>query len=178
MSRFALLLALLSSAAMLVGCQDAAVGTTRSLGTVRMAEAAATSREVLAQHFSVLPAEAGAQTVIECRPQVMKPKASGLLAISPASRRKTATCRLMKQGKTVVAKLAVQVEEQGRDVYRGMGEIDQNYSGVPNRTPAQEDAATTPRQNDVWRATGRDRRLEGQILAEIHRQLHPPAKPK
>lgn len=177
----------MAAATFLAGCGGAEPGTTYTLGAVSYESAFATSREVLSQHFSVLPSDPGSG-VLTCRPKPVEaetPDASGrvdvsrgLLGLTSAGRRQTATLRLLREGKLIVAHLAVTIEQRGDPVYRGMPQPDQEYSSVPNLSPAEETAATTPDQNDVWRPVGRDEALERTILDDIRSALAPPAGKK
>ena len=174
-----------TAAAFLAGCGVSEPGTTRDLGAVKYEAALAASREALSRHFSLLPSEPGSGT-LTTRPKAVEPDAArlprradvsrGLIGFTAAGRRETATLRLLREADRVVAHLAVTVEQQGNPVYRSMPQPDREYSSVPNLTPAQEEAATTPDQTDVWRVVGRDRSLEHTILTEIYQALHPPAK--
>jgi len=165
------------------GCSGAEPGTSRLLGKVSYGSAYATSREVLSQHFSVLPSDPS-DGVLVCR-ATAEPgaaKSARLIGLTTSGRRRRAKLRLVREGELIVAHMAVTIEQQENPVYRNAPQPDQEYSSVPNLTPAQEDAATTPEQNDVWQVVGRDRILERRILADIHRALSPaggkpPAKP-
>jgi hypothetical protein len=177
MSRTAFTAAAATAAAFLAGCGASEPGSTRNLGAVKYEAALAASREALSQHFSILPSEPGSGT-LKSRPKAVSAGAGGLIGFTTTGRRETATLRLLREGNQVIAHLAVTVEQQGNPVYRSMPQPDREYSSVPNLTPAQEDAATTPDQNDVWRAVGRNQALERTILTDIYRALNPPAKGK
>ena len=165
------------AAGSLLGCSPSLSGTSRTLGAVNYETAYAASRRVMSQYFSVLPG--GPETgVLQSRPAQAKAGPSGTMGLSSTDRRKVATLRLSRQGEIVIANLHVEVQGQRKDSFRQLRHDDQAYSSVPNQTPAQEEAATTPEQNDVWRSVGRDQKLERQILNEIHQALNPPpAKP-
>jgi len=165
------------AAGSLFGCSPSLPGTGRTLGAVNYETAFAAGRRVMSQYFSVLPggAESG---LLQTRPMSAKAGPAGGIGLGSADRRKVATLRLSRRGEVVMAHLSIQVQGQRKDVFRQLRHDDQAYTSVPNQTPAQEEAATTPEQNDVWRNVGRDRKLERQILGEIYQALHPPtAKP-
>ena len=163
----------LAALTVLSGCGVTEPGTRRTLGEVSYESAFATSREVLSQHFSVLPSDPS-EGVLTCRPKAAEPRSARLIGLTTTGRRKTATLRLLREGKRVVAHVAVTIEQQENPVYRSAPQPGDEYSSVPNLTPAQEDAATTPEQNDVWQTVGRDHPLERKILDAIHRALNPP----
>ena len=169
-----LVIASIVAAGLLGGCGGATPGTSRTLGAVSYESAYAAGREVLSQHFSVLPSDPASGT-LTCRPRAADARPGGLIGFTPTGRRKTATLRLLREGKKIVAHVAVTVEQQGRPVYRSMPQPGQEYSSVPNLTPAEEEAATTPEQNDAWRTVGRDRALEQVILNDLYRKLNAPA---
>jgi len=153
----------------MVGCvQD--MGRSRPLGEVSYGTAFATARDVMAQYYSIESSDASTGEIVS-RPKRVDAGRDRLLGGSPA--RQVARLRLRREGKGVVAHLAVAVQRQGSAVYRQHSGIDETYSSVPNQTPAEADAATTPEQNEAWRTVKHDRALEQRILGQIHRALHP-----
>ena len=182
MTRTTLLIAAAALAASgLIGCtepfgefgglgDDARAGTRKPLGAVTYDAALAAGQKALSQHFSLLPMER--KGVLKSRPKFVQAEAGGLLKVTPTSRREIATLYLASRDEQIVAQLAIQVEQQGSGAFRSLGAEDE-YSSAPHRTPAQEEAATTPEQNQLWRPAGRDRPLERRILSQIHQILHP-----
>jgi len=152
MTRTGLLAAACMTAGILGGCAQP-IGRARPLGEVSYEAAFATAREVMAQYFA---------------------RADRLLGGSPA--RQVATMRLRRDGRQVVAHLAVAVQRPGSAAHRQMRMNVDNYSSVPNQTPAQVEAATTPGQNESWRTDRYDRVMEQKILTQLHRSLHPQPK--
>ena len=172
MIRTGLLAAACMTAGLLGGCAQP-IGRARPLGEVSYEAAFATAREVMAQYFSIESADP--QTgVIRSRPKPIRARADRLLGGSPA--RQVATMRLRRDGRQVVAHLAVAVQRPGSAAHRQMRMNADNYSSVPNQTPAQVEAATTPDQNESWRTDKYDRVMEQKILTQIHRSLHPQPK--
>lgn len=156
----------------LVGCaQD--MGRSRTLGEVGYGTAFAAARDVMAQYYSIESSDASTGEIVG-RPKRVELRGERLLGGSPA--RQVASFRLRRDGDQVVAHLAVAVQRQGSAVYRQHSGVDETYSSVPNQTPADTDAATTPEQNDAWRTVKYDRALEQKILGQIHRALHPQSK--
>ena len=82
---------------------------------------------------------------------------------------------LRADGRYVVATLSVAVQREGSAAYRTFRGRQENYSGMPNQTPADLEGATTPRQNDVWETYRYNRMLERTILRDLDRLLRPPA---
>lgn len=181
-----LIVAAALAASCLIGCtepfgefgglgDDARAGTRKPLGAVTHDAALAAGRKALSQHFSLLPMRR--KGVLKSRPKFVQAEAGGLFKVTPTSRRKTATLYLTSSDEQMVAQLAIQVEQQGSGAFRSLGAEDE-YSSAPHRTPAQEEAATTSEQNQLWRPAGRDRSLERRILSQIYRILHPPGAAK
>jgi len=172
MARHGWLAAMCVLAGFLVGCaQD--LGRSRVLGEVGYGTAFATARDVMAQYYSIESSDASTGEILG-RPKRVQMRGERLLGGSPA--RQVARLHLRRDGKQVVAHLAIAVQRQGSAVYRQYSSIDETYSSVPNQTPAEADAATTPEQNEAWRTVKHDRALEQKILGQIHRALHPQAK--
>lgn len=157
----------------LSGCNLRTAGTPRALGDVEYASAFATGREVMGQHFSI--ASADVETgVIQSRPRPVKVRGERLLGGSPA--RHVATLRIVRRGGEVVAYASVVLQREGSSVYQTRPRDAENYDSVPDLTPAEELAATTPDQNEVWRTERHDRALERRILDDLYKALHPQAK--
>ena len=64
----------------------------------------------------------------------------------------------------------VVVQELATEVYR-MQAVDRRSSDVPSDTAIDRDAATTRKQNTVWKPIRRDRALERQILTSIAERI-------
>ena len=155
------------------GCNVATPGTTRNLGRVDYASAFATAREVMAEHFSVASADP-ATGIIESRPRPAQVRGERLLGGSPA--RHLAKLRIRHKDGQVVAVASVALQREGSAIHRTMYRPGENYDSVPNRTPAEDTAAMTPEQTEVWRTERYDHALERKILDKLYRTLHPAKK--
>ena len=172
MTTCARILAGLVAAGTLVGCTEPMAGRSQPLGTVEYGLAFATAREVMAEYFSIASADPDTG-IIQSRPKPVAARAERLLGGSPA--RQVARMRLRRQGEQVVAHLWVALQRQGSAVLREMRVARDKYDSVPNETPAEIEAATTPEQNETWRTRGYDHRLERTILTELYKALNPGA---
>ena len=160
----------LAAACVLVGCNQPLPGRSRSLGAVDYTAAFAAANEVMAQYFSVESADPRAG-VIQSRPKAVSAPRERLLGGSPA--RQVATLRLRSEGKDVVASATVAVQRQGAEVLRVMPRDADDYSTVPDKTPAEREAATTVLQNESWRTHQYDHDVERKMLLDLWRALHP-----
>ena len=157
------------------GCNQPTPGRTRILGEVGYESAFAAAREVFSQYYSIDSADAEAG-VIKSRPLAVSAKGERLLGGSPA--RQVATLRLWREGGAVVAHAQVKVPRLGSAVHRQMRPVGENYDSVPNETPAELDAATTPEQNEAWQTAGYAHDVEYKMLADLYKSLHPAAPGK
>jgi hypothetical protein len=155
----------------LIGCNtDAPSGSRLSLGDVSNAEAVTVARAVMSKHFELAPAVPGASEVVAL-PKPVDARAHRLLGgKSPA--RQLAQLRVQKQKGLVVANVLVRLQRQGSASLEQFGSTG-NYSAIPNGTPAQGSAATTPEQNEAWETRGRDTAMERTILKELYEAMHP-----
>ncbi|MBI5724461.1 MAG: hypothetical protein HZA50_10920 [Planctomycetes bacterium] len=167
------------AAALAAGCSQAPPGTSRDLSTNDRANAYVVCRDVLTQYFSVETDDPQAG-IMKSRPKdIVAAKGERLLGNSPA--RQIATLSLRKEGGSIVAYVCIETQRQGSDPNRQMGyasSVSDNYSGVPNQTPAQSDAATTAEQNESWRTVDYDHVQENKILNEISKAVQSPARPE
>ena len=159
---------------LLAGCNGGTGGTRRVLGPVSYDKAFATGREVMSQYFSLAEVDPDAG-LIKSRPQFVEAGRLRLSSNSPG--RQVATLRLRADGEYVIARLAVVVHREGSHIHKFVGEREENYSGVPNRTPAEIEAATTAEQNQAWQAVRYDHQLERTILRQISGALRPAEAP-
>jgi len=159
----------LAAATLLAGCEQRTRGTTISLGNVNYDKAFAAGRATLGQYFSIAEADPGAG-LLRSSPKAVDAKPSGLLRTPPARQR--ATLSLRRQQGEVLADLAVEVQRQRSDVYLQRQTAESGYDTVPNKTPAEIDAAVTAEQNETWETTSRDRGLERTILDDLYKALH------
>jgi len=155
----------------LAGCRtDAPSGTRMSLGDVSYDEAHAVAREVMGKHFQVAPSRPG-DPVIAARPKPVDARAQRILG-GKSPTRQLATIHLARQEGYLVANVSVLLQRQGSASYEQFGSTG-NYSTIPNDTPSQGTAATTPEQNEAWETRGHDKTLERTIVHELYDALHP-----
>jgi hypothetical protein len=180
--RRTLLLALVLMA-MATGCAESPLtdiivgqprmGKTRSLGHAEYAVAFAQGRQVMQQYFQLDRADPD-KGVITTKPKPIGERPARLLGKSSA--RKRATMTLLREGPEIVAYVSVPIEQ--RSTTETFPKMPQNepYSSVPNQSPAYEEAATTPQQNELWRINSYDHRLEESILDDLYKRMHPDPK--
>jgi hypothetical protein len=70
----------------------------------------------------------------------------------------------------------VAVERLGSTEHRHVGMTRENYDSVPNQTPAEADAASSPEQKEVWTIDRYDHELEQKILQDLNKRMHPVPK--
>jgi len=164
---------ILAAGVLLGGCNLPAPGTTRNLGKVQYGSAFAAAIDVMRQHFSLASADPDTG-VIRSRPKLVKVRGERLLGGSPA--RHVAEMTIRRKDGLIVAHASVALQREGSAIHQTMGSANEGYDSVPNRTPAEEVAAVTPEQNEIWRTQSYDRSLERRILDELYRALHPARK--
>jgi len=161
--------------AALAGCKaDIASGTRLSLGNVSYGEALVTAREVMGKHFQLAPGNPGDAEIVAL-PKPIDTRAQRIGG-GKSPTRQMATLRLQSQSGNVIANAKVLLQRQGSASFEQFG-ASGNYSTIPNETPSQRTAATTPEQNEAWETRGRDRALERSIVQELYDALHPPKAP-
>lgn len=172
MSRYYICLALLSALG-LVGCAQGRPGTVRVLGSVDLDRAYDVGRRTLSEYgFSIAEAyPEQALLITEPRP-VEGPAAERLLA--GGDTRQVARLQFFLEEQQLQAVLSVEIQ-RARPAAAGDMMLD-TYSGVPSRTPGEQMAATSARQNSQWRRVDFDHALEVDMLDTIYRRLHGPAK--
>ncbi len=147
---------------------DPKKGTQITLTSTSYEEAFATGTEIMQKYFP--PADANTSTrMIYGAPTAAKLGAERLLGgKSPA--RRIATMSLQKKGDNVIARLTVVIQRQGSASFQRMTPAD-DYSTVPNQSPAQGTAATTASQNEAWQTQKYDHGMERKILTELKQAL-------
>jgi len=159
----------------LIGCKaDAPSGTRLSLGDVSYDEALVVGREVMSKHFELAPGSAGGSEIVAL-PKPVGARAQRILG-GKSPTRQIATLRLQSQQGHVVVNVSVRLQRQGSAGYEQFG-ASGNYSTIPNDTPSQGTAATTPEQNEAWETRGRDTALERTIVQELYGAMHPGKAP-
>ena len=157
------------AAIVLVGC-NATPGSQRPLGQVNYPTAFAEARQVMQTHFTIAQADADTG-VIRAQPKRVD-TAPGQLLTTPGPTRQVATMHLKQREGQLVAFLDIAIQRQSADSYRVFYEERERYSDVPNQSPAMQEAATTPEQNQLWQTERNDKTLERKILQELYARLH------
>ncbi len=173
MTRLGLISTGFLAAFLAAGCTEVTPGRTRSLGEVDYALAFATGQEVLSQYYSVQSAEVNTG-VITARPKPVKAGNDRLLGGYPA--RQVARMRIRREGRSIVAQVSVAVQRQRSQMRRQMQQVGDNYDSVPNKTPAEDQAATTIEQNENWEVRRYAHEIEAKILDDLYKALHPDGK--
>ena len=166
--RNSLLSILLVCFSAMVGCNSAAPGMNRVLGPVDYDKAFNTAKDVLSQHFSLAESDREAGVIVS-RPRLVESR-HYRLTTSQASRQ-IATLRLRPDGKYVTAYLSIELQRQGAEAHRYFDVGRESYSGAPNRTPSEIEAATTAEQNQVWITVSYDKKLERTILNQLSKAI-------
>lgn len=91
----------------------------------------------------------------------------------PNTLRRTAivTCEPLEHATLV--RVRVDIERRDTQRRQAMLREETQFGDSPRQTAIERDAATTPRQNDVWTRIRRDRAVEQQILADIANRFAP-----
>lgn len=150
------------------GCTEPPRGTIKTMGDIDPGLALPTARDVLATYYDIDSMDA--QTlVIKCRPKDSEGH-ERLLGGSPM--RETAKLHLFRAEGQLAAEVSVAKQRQAGPVSRAILAND-NYSSIPNQTPAEVEGATTTEQNQSWQPAGRDYQAEQKILDDLYIALHP-----
>lgn len=91
----------------------------------------------------------------------------------PNTLRRIAIVTCEGSGHTTMTRVRVDVERRDTQRRQVMQREETQFGDTPRQTAIERDAATTPRQNDVWTRVRRDRTLEQQILADIENRFAP-----
>lgn len=144
------------------------------LSDVKMAEALALGRRVLANHgFRVKSADVDNYS-IETYPNEKTERGNegrirdGLKL--PNRVRRTASLEFAKRGSDMEAWCQVKIDRlttSDHRVWAGQREFDD----VPTQTPIDREAATTDKQNTVWTSAGRDESMEREILSDLRNRI-------
>ncbi len=169
-------LAALSLAAVLLaaaGCAESSPGRGMMMGDVDPQLAFTTARDVMGQYYDVDPAGTSAETgVIKCLPKPVDDYQERLLGASPT--RHVARLQIVRAEGQTQARVCVEIQQLGSAAFRAAVN-EGSYSGVPNESPGQAEAATTPEQNQTWKTVGYAYSTERKVLDDLYRRLHPEA---
>jgi len=161
---------LLATAALAAGCADQTIGTTRSLGVVQYDAAFDAALATMSQRYPIAGSDRASGTIV-AQPKVIQASADRLLGGADASRQ-LARLDLRRQDGQVVAHAVVELQRQRAETYKRLRLLQDNYDTVPNKTPAQREAATTIEQNESWETQRYLHDVEADILAELYERLH------
>jgi len=169
-ARTLVVLAAAAAAAMLGGgCGGSLPAASRNLGAVDSSSAFAAARDVMSQYFT-LDQEDPDLGRITTQPKLLQQRPDKLLTTSGRARQKAAL-RLVREGKDLVAYLTITVERQESAPARRLEMSRENYSSVPDQTPAETGAAATAEQNEVWTLQTYDAALANTILQDLSDRL-------
>lgn len=91
----------------------------------------------------------------------------------PNTLRRIAIVSCESSGDGVMTRVRVDIERRDTQRRQAMQRSETQFGDTPRQTAIERDAATTPRQNDVWTRIRRDRAFEQQILADIQNRFAP-----
>ncbi len=187
MTRQAMIIALITTAALLAGCADTvgesqsggpgvlgllivpAGGTQLPLETESFPQAFTQGRAIMAQYFTIASADQN-EGLIQCLPKSLDSAPHDRI-IGSSTSRQVATLRVVQRGGRIFAICSVQMQRQSSPILRQRSIADSSYTSVPNQTPAEIEAATTPDQNDTWETYSSDKSLEDKILNDLAKVL-------
>lgn len=167
------ILAILVATCMLIGCgtgRGGAVepGKSRVLGEVSYDDAFAAAKGIMSQEYEIASADS-VTGVIRGEPKSVQAKSERLLG-GPSQSRELATMRILQHRTYVVAELTIAIQKQGQDI-QTIQAGSNSYSGVPDQTPAQIDASTTPQQNSDWNTVRYATDKETLMLDQLYRAM-------
>lgn len=172
-------LIILAAVGMFAGCSQDMASTSRVLGDVPYGQAFAAGKQVMGNFFPVASADRNSG-VITSRPKSLTLRSerlvTGLVGMSGAPARRIATLRLRQSRGSIIAFASVEIQRQDSAVHRQRGADLENYDSVPNETPADLEAASSPGQNELWRTCRHDRAMEEKILSAVYTALNPARK--
>lgn len=172
MNRFNLLtaIALIGASALLPGCSIPNPGIVRQLGDVNYDTTLDTAKQVFSQYYSIESVDPD-KGVITSTPKEQEGP-SGRIFASKTRVREIATMRLTRTSAGVAAQVSVEVQKVGTDAIRQATLTGENYNQLPDKSPAQGEAATTYEQNETWFFDHYNKGAESQMLADLYRALH------
>jgi len=184
MARYAITITVIITTTLLAGCNGGAEGgsssglasllvpesgTRRPLTTENYPVAFGQARSVMSQYFTVASADSDSGVIV-CEPKAMS-NAPGDRLIGRSEARQAASMKISRTGGRIYAVCTVELQRQGAVILRQQSITEDTYSSVPNQTPAEMDAATSPQQNDAWETYATDGVLENKILNDLEQAL-------
>ncbi len=161
---------ILAVASITGGCASFGPGTKRSLGEVDFDEAFGSAANVFSRYFKI--AEADMFTgEIKSEPERFEDGSERIIDNMPT--RRLASLNLYRKNGDVFARATVEIQQLQPDRAHQSAWAGENYDTVPNQSPAEMEAATTPQQNRNWETIRYDHQLEHAILSDLQNRLHP-----
>jgi hypothetical protein len=166
---------LLGCPLLLVGCQNGGPSTTH-FGVIRLTaadriEVFQVSRDaLLGLGFEVATADLdrGRIESLPAEENQLEFAARSRAFESGRRQRRVASVRIESRDGEISVFCRVEIQEPSTEAHRFRASVNSSLDR-PGETPIERDAATTPEQNTVWRAVGRDRDLERSILDAVRR---------
>ncbi len=173
--RLAIMVAVAIGAGVIGGCSGSVAGggSSRVMPTGDYDAALTAGRRVLSQYFSIAEVDKSAGT-IRSMPKTISADGAPLAGSAPT--RQIATVRMRRIDGRIVAHVWVELQRPGSPVHRIMRQRVNNYDSIANETPAQLEAATSPRQNEIWQTSRYLRNIQQRILEDLWESLSPPAE--
>ncbi len=187
MARQTITIALITAAALLAGCVDRegatqpasglfgtllvpAGGTSRRLPAGNYPAAFSQARAIMGQYFAISSVDQD-NGLIKCLPKRLDNAPSDRL-IGGSPTRQVATMKIVRRSSgRIDAICSVQLQRQSSAILRQQSLLDETYDSVPDQTPGEVEAATTPDQNDAWETYRSDQALENKILNDLEQVL-------
>ncbi len=145
-------------------------GTSRTIHFANYPQAFGESRKVLTQYYTIESTDQD-EGVIVCKPLVLTEGARDRI-LNASRTRQVASIRINQRGGQMTLTCRVELQRQISDIYSQLPQDSGTYSSVPNNTPADVEAATTPAQNDTWETYGTDIATEKDILNDVIARLN------
>lgn len=161
-----LALTVVFAAALFVGCNQPAPGRLIACGDVEPSAAFEAGRQTLTMYgFDIQEADVSAGSITAVRAVDMP--GERIIGKSPA--RQVAHMTVARSNGNTMLSLEVAIQRQGSAVRTAIAATD-SYSSVPNYTSAEMESLPAE-QMESWQRTGRDHKLETDIIQDIRKRL-------
>ncbi len=151
------------------GCGSMGPGTKRTIGPMEFDQAFASAANVFAQYFTIDEADMFTGKITS-KPEHINGETEQIIGANQM--RRIGTLNMYRKDGDVVASVLVEVQKLQPDMIHHDTWEGAKYDTVPNQSPAEIEAATTPQQNRNWQTVRRDRRMEHAILTDIYNRLN------
>lgn len=152
----------------LIGCENVNY-TSQNLGRVGYDHAFDTAVEVFRGYYPVASTNRE-KGMIYGAPRPVDSAPDRILSNTKA--RERAELRIRSEEQNIWADVRVEIERLQTGSHQAMLGLTSSRD-VPNRTPAEQDAAYTAEQNEQWNVTGTNYQKEIFILEDLRDRLHP-----